>query len=134
MHQITAYAGGPTGDGKELSVPFQQAIPQSPGWYPTKSDQENEATYEGFLNATGCDDITCLRSLSTEDVIKANNLTVFSASYGSYLYGPVPDGSLVPDLPGLLLRKGKFARQVKLLIGHNIDVCPSICLLLIPFQ
>lgn len=40
--------------------------------------------------------------------------------------GPVVDGSFVPDLPGKLLLEGKFAKDVKVMVGHNAnEVCPD---------
>jgi carboxylesterase type B len=35
--------------------------------------------------------------------------------------GPVPDGAIVPELPGLLLLHGRFDHSINVMIGHNGD-------------
>ena len=43
MHQMTAYGG-------RDPVPFAQALPQSPGWIPIVSHQQQEQAFMGFLD------------------------------------------------------------------------------------
>ena len=40
-------------------------------------------------------------------------------SVGSYVYGPVVDGTFVPDLPGVLLANGNFDKNVHIVAGQN---------------
>jgi carboxylesterase type B len=61
-------------------------------------------------------------SLSSEEVIKANEETVFAAPYESSGFGPVVDGIFIPELPTLLLSSGKYAKNVRAVMsGHNTD-------------
>ncbi|EUC41839.1 hypothetical protein COCMIDRAFT_8509 [Bipolaris oryzae ATCC 44560] len=116
MHQITAYGGskGP--------APFQQAIPQSPGWQPVNSLITQETVYDKYLNLTGATSLAELRALSSDDVIRANaQQIIYDSPYGSYTYGPVVDGDFVPLQPGLLLAQGRFDKDVRVMIGYNAD-------------
>ncbi|KAF1946393.1 alpha/beta-hydrolase [Clathrospora elynae] len=116
VHQITAYGGskGP--------VPFQQAVPQSPGWLPISSQVVQENTYQKFLNLTKTTSLAELRALPSEKIIEANARQVFYDSlYGSFTYGPVVDGYFVPLQPGQLLAQGRFDKDVRVMVGHNAD-------------
>jgi carboxylesterase type B len=117
MHQITAYGG-------QKPVPFQQAIPQSPGWFPVPSNYVQENTTQNFLALLNVSTIEKARQLPSETVIAVNALQIASAPYGSYLYGPVVDGIFVPALPPLLLSAGAFAKDLKVMVGHNADEGP----------
>jgi carboxylesterase type B len=118
MHQITAYGGsrGP--------VPFQQAVPQSPGWIPTSSQLQQERVYQQFLNITNSTSLEDLRNLSSEDIIKANYLQINSSPYGSFTYTPVVDGTFVPLQPPQLLAQGRFDKSVRVMVGHNDNEAP----------
>lgn len=119
MLHITAYGG--KGAGK--TAPFRQAFPQSPAININAYNWLQEATYKKFLQATNVSTLVELRSLSSEEVIAANELTIWQAQYGSSGgYGPVIDGDFVPAPPTLLLQQGRFAKNVKALFsGHNTD-------------
>ncbi|KAH7393917.1 Alpha/Beta hydrolase protein [Phaeosphaeria sp. MPI-PUGE-AT-0046c] len=116
MHQMTAYGG------LKGKVPFQQAIPQSPGWQPIQSNVKTENLYQKFLSLTGSKSLADLRKLSSDAVIKANAQQVaYDATYGQYLYGPVVDGNFVPLQPGQLLAQGRFDKSVRVMVGHNAN-------------
>jgi carboxylesterase type B len=117
MHQITAYGG-------QKPVPFAQAIPQSPAWLPTPSNFVQENNTQNFLALLGVNSIEAARKLSSEAVIAANAEQVGASNYGAYTYGPVVDGSFVPALPPLLLNQGAFAKNLKVMVGHNADEGP----------
>lgn len=116
MHQITAYGGskGP--------VPFQQAVPQSPGWFPTSSQTVQENVYQKFLDLTNTTSLAELRALPSEEIIRANKQQVaYDADYGQFIYGPAVDGDFVPLQPGQLLAQGRFDKDVRVMVGHNAD-------------
>lgn len=116
MHQITAYGGnaGPS--------PFQQAIVQSPGWVPVVDDMQQEQTLQQFLGILNVSTIEKARQLPTEKLIAANAYQVATKSeWGDFVYGPVVDGTFVPALPGQLLQEGNFDRNLKVMVGHNVD-------------
>jgi carboxylesterase type B len=115
LHQITAYGGlkGP--------APFQQAIPQSPGFSPIVSNLQQENIFQTFLALLNVSTLEQARQLPSAALIKANLIQVANASYGGFGFGPAVDGYFVPLLPGQLLAQGRFDKNLKLLIGHNLN-------------
>ncbi|KAH8814850.1 Alpha/Beta hydrolase protein [Xylogone sp. PMI_703] len=121
MHQITAYGG------MKGSVPFQQAIMQSPGFLPVAGNSQQENTFNSVLfaarfvtnkNITTLDD---LRAMSSTDLQTVNTIAVGIAMYGQFSFGPVVDGLFVPALPGLLLSRGQFDKDIRVMVGHNLN-------------
>jgi carboxylesterase type B len=116
VHQITAY-GGTNG-----SAPFQQAVPQSPGWLPTTSVVTQEDIYQKFLTLTNTTSLAELRALPSEEIVRANAQQVaYDSAYGSFTYGPVVDGLFAPQQPAQLLAQGRFDKNVRVMVGHNAD-------------
>lgn len=116
MHQITAY-GGANG-----SAPFQQAVPQSPGWQPTTSVVTQEDVYQRFLTLTNTTSLAELRALSSEEVMLANAQQItYDSPYGTFTYGPVVDGLFAPLQPAQLLAQGRFDKDVRVMVGHNAN-------------
>ncbi|KAI5361172.1 Putative carboxylesterase, type B, carboxylesterase type B, active, alpha/Beta hydrolase [Septoria linicola] len=114
MHQITAFGGS-------KGVPFQQAVPQSPGWQPIVSTVVQESTHDAFLGLVGAASIAEARKLPYETLQVANIIQTALSGYGQFTWGPAVDGVFVPQLPGQSLAKGQFAKDIKLLIGHNAN-------------
>lgn len=114
-HQITAFGGllGPP--------PFQQAIPQSPGFAPMTSHLQQEQIFQDFLHILNVSSIQQARQLPTQALIMANLIQVAHSIYGTFTYGPVVDGSFVPDVPGKLLLQGSYYKNIKVMVGHNAD-------------
>jgi acetylcholinesterase len=116
MHQMTAYGGS---KGK---APFQQAVPQSPGWAPVQSNVQTENTYQKFLKLTNSKSLADLRALSSDAIIRASaQQVIYDSAYGQYTYGPVVDGNFVPLQPGQLLAQGRFDKDVRVMVGHNAN-------------
>ncbi|KAH7095012.1 carboxylesterase family protein-like protein [Paraphoma chrysanthemicola] len=116
MHQITAYGGlkGP--------APFQQAVPQSPGWQPHQSNVEQENTYQKLLRLTNSSSLADLRALPSDAIIRASAQQIaYDSGYGQYSYGPVVDGSFAPQQPGQLLAQGRFDKSLRVMVGHNAN-------------
>lgn len=116
MHQVTAYGGigGP--------APFQQAILQSPGWFPLPAENQQEDTLQQFLDVLNVSSVEEARQLSSQKLIAANAYQVATkSSYGTFTYGPVVDGTFVPELPGKLLLEGRFDRNLRIMVGHNAN-------------
>jgi carboxylesterase type B len=115
MHQITAYGGA-------LPASFQQAIIQSPAFGPYPSKAFQEQTFQDFLRTLKVKTIEEARKLPSSALIAGNAMQIGSnPTYTSFTYGPVVDGSFVPDLPGKLLLQGSFDKKVKVMAGHNSD-------------
>lgn len=83
MHQITAYGG------QKGPVPFQQAVPQSPGFQPITSNYAQQSTFNRFLNLSGATNLAELRALPSQALITANSIQVDESPYGGFVYGPV---------------------------------------------
>lgn len=114
MHQITAFGG------LKGKAPFQQAVPQSPGWGAVVSAVQQENIYQKFLNLTGAKSLADLRALPSKDLIDANARQVaYDSPWGTFVYGPVVDGNIAPQLPGQLLAQGRFDKDVRVMVGHN---------------
>lgn len=119
MHQITAYGGL---KGKS---PFQQAVPQSPGWQQVQSNLEVEDTYRTYLNLTNTTSLAELRAVPYETLRRANAQQVaYNTAWGQFAYGPSVDGSFVPQQPGQLLAQGRFDKDVNVMVGHNANEGP----------
>lgn len=113
MHQITAYGGN-------VSAPFQQAIAQSPGFLPIVSKNQQEEIFQEFLTVLNVSTLEEARKLPSSALIEGNAAQIGLLSrYGTYTYGPVVDGSFVPDLPGRLFLQGAFDKDVKIMAGHT---------------
>ncbi|KAF2233725.1 alpha/beta-hydrolase [Viridothelium virens] len=115
MHQITAYGG------LKGRVPFQQAIPQSPGFFPLYSNNQQEQTFQDFLSLLNVSTLQQARQLPSSALIQANTLQIANSSYGQFTYGPAVDGDFVPALPGVLLLHGQYDKSIRVMPGHNTD-------------
>ncbi|KAI5204271.1 carboxylesterase family protein-like protein [Aureobasidium subglaciale] len=115
MHQITAYGGlkGP--------APFAGAVPQSPGFFPTVSPAVQEGVFNDFLALLNVSSLAEARQLPSSAIIAANARQVAGAPYGQFVYGPTVDGDFVPALPGQLLARGQFDKNVSMMTGHNAN-------------
>ena len=102
-------------------MPFQQAIPQSPGFKPITTNELQEQIFNSFLSYANVSTLQDARNLPTETLIQANTLQIFNADYGEYVYGPTVDGDFVPALPGLLLLHGQYDKSLRVMAGHNAD-------------
>ncbi|KAL3425899.1 acetylcholinesterase [Phlyctema vagabunda] len=113
LHHITAYGG------KNGPAPFQKAILQSTAFVPSPSADTPEIIAQAFLRAANVTSIEEARGLSSEQLLAANKIAQASALFGTYVFGPAPDGSYVPDLPGKLLLNGSYDRTVTVMAAHN---------------
>lgn len=114
MHQITAFGGLPPD-----KTPFQHAILQSPAFFPTPSNDEQENTFQNFLKVANVSTIGEARSLSTEQLQSVNQAIIAQSLYGSFSFGPTVDDAFVPGLPGKLLLQGSYDPNLNLLLAHN---------------
>jgi len=119
MHQITAYGG------LKGKAPFQQAVPQSPGWQPVQSNTQTENAYQKLLHLTNSTSLAELRALPSEVIMRANAQQIaYDTDFGQYIYGPVVDGLFSPLQPGQLLAQGRFDKDVRVMVGHNAQEGP----------
>lgn len=102
-------------------APFSQAVIQSPGFEPIVSTIEQENTFNTFLSYANVTTLEQARNLSSEALILANSLQVLNSSYGGFVYGPAVDGDFTPALPGQLLARGQYDKNLRVMLGHNAD-------------
>lgn len=112
-HHLTAYGG------KNATPPFQQAILQSPAWVPRPYASQAEDSFAVLLASANVSTLAELTALDTYDLQVANKLAQESDFYGTFQFGPAPDGSLVPDLPEKSFAKGAYHKGIKVLVAHN---------------
>jgi len=116
--QLLAYGGD---EPCEDEVQWRSGIAQSVYLPPVYCVKDMEFHYTELLNKTQCDDLECLRALSTDALQSANiatpppgqpNIPIFG-------YGPVIDGQLLPDSPTSLLKQGRLAKDKPLIMGTS---------------
>lgn len=113
LHHLTAYGG------KQDAPLFQQAILQSPAYVPRPYKSQAEDSFSVFLETANVSTLAELKELDTYDVQVANKLSQSSDFYGTFQFGPGPDGSFVPELPEKLLASGQYHKGVKVMVAHN---------------
>ena len=115
LHHLTAY-GGRTSPAEQI---FQQALFESVAFIPNPSHEIQERGYQGLLSAANVSNLAELRALPEAQLLAANKLAQADTFYGNFIYGPTPDGSYVPDMPGKLLSQGAFNHNVTVQLNHN---------------
>lgn len=115
LHHLTAYGG------TQDPPLFQQAILQSPAYVPRPYASQAEDSFATLLAAANVSTLAELQGLSTYDLQVASKLAQTSDFYGTFQFGPAPDGDLVPELPEKLLAAGRYHKGVKVLVAHNTD-------------
>jgi carboxylesterase type B len=116
MHAITGYGG------KGNKLPFQQAIIQSAGFDPKRTNYpDRNAQYDEFKKNANCATLECLRGAPTEVLLKANRDTIKKLETGEIgSFGPAVDKDLVPDIPIRLLAQGKYHHELRSLISSGV--------------
>ena len=62
------------------------------------------------MNGSSCsqstDTLACLRAVDVDVLATVNNNIGEDAFYGTYVFVPVVDGTLIPERPSVILRQG----------------------------
>lgn len=131
--QVTIWGGSAGGGsvtyqmmaGGGLGVPpFRAAIAEYPWWQPLLNRSTQELQYRYALNAASCEDVNCLRGLSTEEltIVGQTDLNVSypgpGSGYGTFWFGPVVDGEFLQELPDTAFKMGNYYK-VPLLVDHD---------------
>ncbi|RYP26407.1 hypothetical protein DL768_011736 [Monosporascus sp. mg162] len=112
IHHITAYGGSAEND-------FQKAFVGAPGVLDSDSDATLDKAFSDFLGFAGVSSLSEARNLPSQRVINANAAQVAGAGYGSFIFGPAIDGSLVMQDPKTILNSGRVNTSLSVLVGHN---------------
>jgi carboxylesterase type B len=100
-------------------------IAESGYWAPSMSPNRAavyEATWQRFLNLTGCSDIPCLQNIP---------LAKFNASVaqiGAMAFNPVVDGDFIKRDPAAQVSDGQLAK-VQLIVGGEFKAVRALFLL-----
>lgn len=112
-------AGGGLG-----SPPFRAAIAEYPWWQPLLNRSTQELQYRYALDAAGCDDLNCLRDLSTEALTTVGQADLNASypgpgnGYGTFWFGPVVDGEFLQELPDTAFKTGRY-HKVPLMVDRD---------------
>jgi para-nitrobenzyl esterase len=112
---ISALLGMPAARGL-----FNRAIAESGAANLAHSTQSAEAITARFMQIAGVSDIAGLRSLTTSQMVSAEAEMKKQKMQAELLFGPVVDGSALPQAP-LDAIAGGSAAGVDLLIGTNLN-------------
>lgn len=114
MHALTTRAG--------VDTPrFQRAIALYSGYVPVTSNFQQENATETFYKHLNVSSLAEAREASSEAVILANAEVIGRASYTNFPFGPVLDGSLIPQHPSIAFLTGGFNRDVQVMTGHSVN-------------
>ncbi|CAI0645327.1 unnamed protein product [Colletotrichum noveboracense] len=114
--------------GGSEEAPFQAAIPgaEFPWWTPLYDNGWQQQQYREFLRAARCSSLKCLRDASLSRIRSATE-TAFRTAYhhkdyafGTFYWGPVVDGHVIPDHPARQFRNGHFTK-VPVMMYRNFD-------------
>lgn len=115
--QLTANAAVDT-------APFAAAIAEYPWWQPLLNQSEQDSQLFTAFQLSNCSSVTCLRGLEGSDLAVLGQQVINASypgselGYGVFYYGPVVDGTFVPNLPGQAFDLGQFY-DVPLLVDHE---------------
>ena len=93
---------------------FSQAITQSPGVIPTKT--QATSVFPSFLSILNVTSLYEARKLSSAAIMDGNKRQIQASPPNAHLYGPVTGGKLVPSD---LIKPSSLDRSVKLLTAYN---------------
>lgn len=123
VHHITAYGGDDT-------LPFQQAIIQSPAFqFNINQTYAYDLTLSEATNLTNASitSVSELTVLDSDTLHAVNFYVVLGATTGKFNYGVSPDGTYVPNYPQVLLAEGKFNTAIKVMPAHNsLEAAPFV--------
>ncbi|KAM0511442.1 hypothetical protein ACHAPE_009881 [Trichoderma viride] len=112
MHHITAYGG-------EKPALFRRAIPQSAGFVPMPGNRAQEQAFDGFLSMLNVTTLDEARNLPSSALQAVNMKQVGNAPYGTFVFGPAVDGSLVRGMPSKLLLQGAYVKGIEVFSSFN---------------
>ncbi|KAF7980019.1 hypothetical protein HWV62_40134 [Athelia sp. TMB] len=121
--QLTAYGGA-------RGVPFKRAIMQSGNSAADQGTTGNLSAVSTALVAQGANctghaehTLACLRALSMETLLSVTFDVAYAElpPYGFNAFFGVVDDDFIPAAPSTLVQTGRFARDVSVIVGWNLD-------------
>ncbi|GLB03502.1 hypothetical protein AtubIFM57258_008086 [Aspergillus tubingensis] len=111
--------------GKDEGL-FHAAAAESQSFAPMLTVNQSQFAYNNLVIRAGCasdpDTLACLRRLNTTELQRVNINTPLPTAQQAplYMYGPVVDGSLIPDYTYRLFQQGKFIK-VPVIFGDDTN-------------
>jgi para-nitrobenzyl esterase len=99
---------------------FRRAIAESGGLNLVSNTDVASGITRRFMAGAGVTDMAGLLSLTADQIIKAQGDVTAGESSGTTTFGPVVDGSVLPEPPLHAIEKGSAA-GVDFMIGTNLD-------------
>lgn len=113
MHHLTAFGGSD-------HALFNQAILQSPAYFPFPSEKQMKKIFSTFLKYANATDLSEARNTPSDILLAANSdLIGQSKPYGFGALGPTLDGSFVQEEPRVQLNRGMFDHSVKIIVSQT---------------
>ncbi|TKA46995.1 hypothetical protein B0A55_13053, partial [Friedmanniomyces simplex] len=111
LNQMILYGG-------EDNPPFRAVISERPWVQTYHNNSVLEMQFREVLNATSCDGLACLRSLSADQLNVGQQVALVNAylnnprmyGFGDYWFGPTVDGEYIRDFPSRELENGHFSK------------------------
>jgi para-nitrobenzyl esterase len=99
---------------------FHRAIAESGAVNTIRSIEYASEVTNKFMSMAGVTDMVGLRSLTTEQIVKAQGDLMAGQFQADTLFGPVVDGTVLPEPPLHAIASGS-AKSVDFLTGTNLD-------------
>ncbi|KAH7928321.1 alpha/beta-hydrolase [Leucogyrophana mollusca] len=89
------------------------------------NDRVPQLIYDELVAQTGCssssDTLACLRTVNATAIETANEYIASSAFFGSYVWVPVVDGTLITERPSLTMASGQVNGDYFLAFGNTFE-------------
>jgi carboxylesterase type B len=115
LHHLTYEQGNPRWDHPR----YKHVIMQSPAFFPQPDTEPLDKVYKDVLSRANVTNLDDLVSVSNETLKKINYDLIFRSPYGQFTFGPTINSSATPDLPGKLIKQGKYHQDVAVLSGYT---------------
>jgi len=115
LHHLTYEQGNPRADNPR----YKNVIMQSPAFFPQPDTEPLDKVYNDVLSRANVKDLEALGGVSNETLKKINYEIIFRSPYGQFTFGPTINSSATPDLPGKLIKQGKYHKNIAVLSGYT---------------
>ncbi|KAJ4422560.1 hypothetical protein N0V82_002788 [Gnomoniopsis sp. IMI 355080] len=100
---------------------MKRAIIQSPAQRPKFDAITYGQIFEQFVAASNVTSMSAARTLDTSALQNINRVTVGNAPFATLTYGANVDNDFIPALQTDLLAQGNFAKNVDVIVAHNLN-------------